>query len=312
MDMGTQNDDIKQQHACPSCLFYCELKIELELHINVTHLNKRSHEEGGDTAEPTKKDKIVSIPGERHVYTFAAADEIFVPNLPKFTADSILKLSDIVMIIMPGNRFLSDKLKKVVEAEAIDQQSLKSLKQFPSVYQLLQSVLQQPYEELPYALWTYRLPSSISLTERQLTRIVQFVLTEYANKSNRRSEYISKSERTFWIDRVVPLLQTLGDQTGLLGFEWCETVADEQVESNILPESWSQGGVRYLDGRGYDQNGRNRIVMESSSGPATEKMEHTLNDTIKNMHNSIALLEAVIRPPLQKSAHFHCSLFVQL
>lgn len=201
------------------------------------HLNKRSQEEDEDTAEPAKRAKIVSIPGERHVYTFAAADEIFVPNLPKLTADSILKLKDIVTIIMPGNRFLSDKLKKVVETEAFDQQSLKSLKQFPTVYQLLQLVLQKPNEELPYALWTYRLPSNISSTERQFARIVQFVLTDYANKSNRRSDYMSSSERTFWIDRVVPLLQTLGDQTGLVGFEWCETVADEQLESSILPES---------------------------------------------------------------------------
>ncbi|CEG70820.1 hypothetical protein RMATCC62417_06646 [Rhizopus microsporus] len=147
MDMRAQNDNIKQQHTHPSYLFYCELKIELELHVNV-----------------------------------AATDEMFVSNLPKFTADPILKLSDIVTIIMPNNRLLSDQLKKVVEAEAIDQQSLKSLKQFPSVYQLLQLVLQQSYEEFLYALWTYRLPSGISLTERQLTCIVQFVLTNYANQ----------------------------------------------------------------------------------------------------------------------------------
>jgi hypothetical protein len=106
MDMSTQNDDIKQQHTCPSYLLYCELKAELELHANVTHLNKRSHEEGGDTAESTKKAKIVSIPEEHHVYTFAAADEMFVPNLPKSTVDPILKLSDVGTIIMPNNCLL--------------------------------------------------------------------------------------------------------------------------------------------------------------------------------------------------------------
>lgn len=37
---------------------------------------------------------------------------MFVPKLPKFTADPILKLSDIVSIIMPNNRLLSDQLKK--------------------------------------------------------------------------------------------------------------------------------------------------------------------------------------------------------
>ncbi|ORE11785.1 hypothetical protein BCV72DRAFT_197078, partial [Rhizopus microsporus var. microsporus] len=161
--------------------------------------------------------------------------------------------------------------------------------------QLLQSVLQKPYKELPYGLWTYQLPSTMSSIETQFTRIAQFILTDYANKCNRPVEYTSKGERTFWIDRVVPLLQTLDDQTGFVGFEWCETVADEQLESNTVPECWVHGNVRYLDGLGYDRKGRSKIVMESSSSPTAEKMDHTLNDTIKNMHNSIALLEAVIR-----------------
>ncbi|KAI9023886.1 hypothetical protein CLU79DRAFT_857508 [Phycomyces nitens] len=205
------------------------------------------------------------------------------------------KLKDIITIIMPDNTFLSEVSKKILDAEEFDQQSLKTLKQFRNVYQLLQSVLQKPYKELPYALWTYQLPSDMSSIETKFTRIVQYILTDYSNKSNRSTEYAIKGERTFWIDRVVPLLQTLGDQTGFISFEWCETVADEQMESNTVPECWIQGNVRYLDGLGYDRKGRSKIVMESSSGPTAEKTDHTLNDTIKNMHNSIALLEAVVR-----------------
>lgn len=63
------------------------------------------------------------------------------------------------------------------------------------------------------------------------------------------------------IDQIVPLLRTLGDQTGLVRFEWCETVVDEQVESTIIPESWRQAGVQSLDGRAYDRKGRNRIII---------------------------------------------------
>ncbi|ORE01736.1 hypothetical protein BCV72DRAFT_339211 [Rhizopus microsporus var. microsporus] len=123
--------------------------------------------------------------------------KISVPSLSKFTADSNLKLSDIVTIVVPGNHLLSDQLTKVVEVEAIDKQSLKSPIYLPSVYQLLQSVLQQPYKYLSYALWTYRSPSGISLAERQLTRIVQFILTDHANKINRQSNYISKASVHF-------------------------------------------------------------------------------------------------------------------
>ncbi|KAL0094761.1 hypothetical protein F4703DRAFT_1035151 [Phycomyces blakesleeanus] len=127
-----------------------------------------------------------------------------------------------------------------------------------------------------------------STTHNKIFSPVQFILTDHANKCNCPIEYTIKRERTFWIDRVFPLLQTLGDKTGFVGFEWCETIAYEWMEFNTVPERWVHGNVRYLDGFCYYWKGRSKTVMKYSSSPIAEKMGHTLNDTIKNMNSSIA------------------------
>ncbi|KAI9319516.1 hypothetical protein BX666DRAFT_1854519, partial [Dichotomocladium elegans] len=38
MEPGIQHDNVKQQLACPSCLFYCEQKSDLRTHVEDIHL----------------------------------------------------------------------------------------------------------------------------------------------------------------------------------------------------------------------------------------------------------------------------------
>ncbi|KAF9346834.1 hypothetical protein BGX26_001657 [Mortierella sp. AD094] len=183
-------------------------------------------------------------------------------------------------ILAPDNERLSASLKERVYNELRAQKSLGTLKQFQALYQFLSKALES---------------SDLNILEEQLISVIQYVLTDFSSKCSRPSVFIPISERTFWIDRVVPIFRNLRDQTGLVGFEWCETVAGEHVKSTIMPDTWKQGGVQYLDGRGYDREGRNRITMEASSGQNEEKLGHTLNDTIKNAQSSISMLNAVVR-----------------
>ncbi|CEG82946.1 hypothetical protein RMATCC62417_16934 [Rhizopus microsporus] len=166
MERGTQHDNAKQKLACPSCLFYYEQKSDLKSHFDDVHLRKRFFDHSESTPELVKRGKIVSIPGERHFYTFVASDRQSVPNLPKITVDPVDNLKDIMTIIMPDNSFLCEAWKKkILDAEEFDQYCLKTLKQFRNVYQLLQPVLQKPYKEVPYSLWTCQLLSTMSSIE---------------------------------------------------------------------------------------------------------------------------------------------------
>ncbi|KAI9032505.1 hypothetical protein CLU79DRAFT_680166, partial [Phycomyces nitens] len=76
--------------------------------------------------------------------------------------------------------------------------------------------------ELLQFIWSYKCPDKTDENEQSLIRTMQFVLTDFCSKCNRKSSVITlaNSERTFWVDRIVPLFQSFGDQTGLLTYQW--------------------------------------------------------------------------------------------
>ncbi|KAI9020994.1 hypothetical protein CLU79DRAFT_804594 [Phycomyces nitens] len=158
---------------------------------------------------------------------------------------------------------------------------------------MLTGAIDQPIDNLAVFLWTYTVQTSTE--EDQMINIIRYVLTDFCGKCNRPEEFHSKSERTFWIDRVIPIFQTIGDQTGLLGFEWCETNPISFTESTINKDTWKSGPLRNVDGLGYNKTKTDIIVMEASSGQNNEDMVHTKDDTLKNIHGSICALESSLR-----------------
>jgi hypothetical protein len=86
-------------------------------------------------------------------------------------------------------------------------------------------------DELPRFLWTFETGDSTK-DDAILMKVVQCVLTDLF-KSHRNPKYHSKYERTFWVDRVVPIFQALGDHSQLLGFEWCEISAEGHLEFTL-------------------------------------------------------------------------------
>ncbi|KAI9473538.1 MAG: hypothetical protein EXX96DRAFT_309868 [Benjaminiella poitrasii] len=168
-----------------------------------------------------------------------------------------------------------------------------SLKQYPTAY----NMLKQELPNLPRFLWSFTQSGDITAHDATLTKIIQFVLTDFCSKCYRYAYYQPKYERTYWIDRVVPILQCFGDHSQLLGFQWCEIPTDEQVEFIIDPNSWMRTAtVKYHDGLGCDMNGYSRLIMEGSSSSITkENIDHTQEDTVKALYSSIEILNAFIR-----------------
>lgn len=52
---------------------------------------------------------------------------------------------------------------------------------------------------------------------------------------------------------------------------------------------------RFVDGLGYNRRKTDQIVMESSGGLQKESADHVVNDTLKNVHSSICIIDGVIR-----------------
>ncbi|KAG0235660.1 hypothetical protein BGW42_004899 [Actinomortierella wolfii] len=294
----TTHPDVVKHVACPSCCFYCEKLIDLKEHINSNHIHDTDHlDAGNDSSERAKRPKSVSIVGEKQIYTFSAALDLPPSNCPKMPDDVLMKLQSIMTVQFPTNKHLDLKQREIVAEEVAAQQSLSTLKEFKTAFKFLCEALEQPCGEMPSFLWKFDVASqSLSKEETQLINVMQFVLIDFSSKCHRNTVFSPKSERTFWVDRVAPVFQHLADQTGLLGFEWCETAAMDLHETNISSSTWRPSNpMQYLDGRGYDCEGQNWMALEASSGQHKVKVEHTINDTIKNAYNAVALVKAIVR-----------------
>ncbi|ORZ02273.1 hypothetical protein BCR43DRAFT_559253 [Syncephalastrum racemosum] len=145
--------------------------------------------------------------------------------------------------------------------------------------------LKQSEEELPAWLWSRRLSSNVDDYETQIIKAIRFVLTDFASKSVSGTN----SERTFWVDRVVPLFQIFGDQTQLLSYEWCEIFCKSHAEDTM--DDKGIGRARFVDGMGYDAFHRERLVMESSGDVLKEHTRHRADDAVKQLHSTIAILK---------------------
>ncbi|KAG0172095.1 hypothetical protein DFQ30_011214 [Apophysomyces sp. BC1015] len=186
------------------------------------------------------------------------------------------------------NRSMSEELEVKLKEHNIAQASLVYLKSFPTALELIMDALDKSVLSLSAFLWTYKVEAEMD--EEQLIKIMQFVLTDWAGKCNRPLIYRPKSERNFWIDRSIPIFQSIGDQTSLVGFEWCKTNPTSHTESAMQQDSWKCGPLRNVDGLERNEHGAEIIVMEGSSGQTNEDIAHTTDDTLQNIHGSICTL----------------------
>ncbi|KAG1036903.1 hypothetical protein G6F43_012961 [Rhizopus delemar] len=217
---------------------------------------------------------IVSIPikTKKDIFHFRDATSFLrTPKQPKITTESISILSSITTIISPYNAHLSPGHKR--------------------------KRWRRNWRAYPHFIWTFTQPDNIATDDVLLLKTIQFVLTDFCNKCHRNAFYQPKYERSYWIDRVIPIFQTFGDQSQLLGFQWCEIPTEEHVEFTIDPDTWMRTTpIKYHDGVGYDINGCNRLVMEgSSSSTLKEDVDHTQDDTIKTLYASIEILTSFLR-----------------
>ncbi|KAI7900376.1 uncharacterized protein BX663DRAFT_415714, partial [Cokeromyces recurvatus] len=149
-------------------------------------------------------------------------------------------------------------------------------------------------------IWSYKHTIKDEL-EHNFFKAAQYILTSYSDKCNRSIQLRTPSERTFWVDQIASIFQTLGDQTGLIGFEWCETLSQNCVDDSINVDLWIKTSRRFLDGLGFDKCHNEILSMEASSGLEKEDMEHTMEDTLKNLNSTIAFINGIGRKHLDAS-----------
>ncbi|EIE86199.1 hypothetical protein RO3G_10910 [Rhizopus delemar RA 99-880] len=115
-------------------------------------------------------------------------------------------------------------------------------------------------------IWSYKHNTIKVELEHNFFKAAQYILTSYSDKCNRSIQLRTPSERTLWVDRIASIFQTLGDQPGLIGFEWCETLSKSCVDDSINVDLWIKTSRRYLDGLRFDKRHDEILSMEASSG----------------------------------------------
>ncbi|CAO3687440.1 unnamed protein product [Rhizopus microsporus] len=123
------------------------------------------------------------------------------------------------------------------------------------------------------------------------------ISTDYANKCNREPTFI-KSERTLWIDRVIPILQTIGDQMEYIAYEWCEVEPAHYKTFTMGLSTFKRTSKRNVDDIGFNKYKNDIMVLEGSGPLNKSNMDHAVDGTLNNLYSSICMLDCIIRENL--------------
>ncbi|RCI03223.1 hypothetical protein CU098_011482 [Rhizopus stolonifer] len=189
------NPAIENHHACPSCFSHFVEKGDLKIHVQKEHVKERPQNDEQDSTSKRVCTSNISFSNNKTTMTFTTAiDSLHVPYQPKLSAETIAKLKSMAMIWTSFNKNISDKGKVILDAHLVEQRSLATLKSFPKVFDLLSCALDKSLTELPTFL--FNCEHLMDIEEKQLFKVVQFVLTVFAGKCYRAQMFKPKSERT--------------------------------------------------------------------------------------------------------------------
>ncbi|KAI9030151.1 hypothetical protein CLU79DRAFT_734324 [Phycomyces nitens] len=263
---------------------------------NIPRKTTNNFEESRQNSEP-KRVKTISLSCGKTTLDFhpatikdCSSEQFRLPH------ETIKELEPVVTILADYNTDLPRDLREIVNQELDEQSNLKTLNSYPCAFELLRSSLEQPLESLPNFLWSYSTSPSLPKDEKKLIRVIQFILTEFAGTCYRNPVFNCKSDCTFLIDRVIPLFQTLENQTGLLGFEWCDVALDEEAEADEKSgEDDSDEALSYHDGIGYDYSEKPVLIINNTLCEDNELAARARDDILKNLHSSIHFLSNILR-----------------
>ncbi|KAG1049279.1 hypothetical protein G6F43_008386 [Rhizopus delemar] len=115
------------------------------------------------------------------------------------------------------------------------------------------------------------------------------------NRANFAFELWKYHERSFWIERIVPLFKYLGVNDQIV-FSWCEDHVMSNQENQRDPGDWlNSKNNTFSDGIGRTNIQQGKIFMESSSGFYVEDFGRTVGDTYKIVESITSSLSIMMR-----------------
>ncbi|KAG2171880.1 hypothetical protein INT44_006109 [Umbelopsis vinacea] len=218
----------------------------------------------------------------------------YSPQKPKLKQTEVLQISKVAIVGMHGRILKAEDVQQEVQLNRDANRRLESLSSSPLVHGLLKQLvaITDPAEFLK-SIWDHSLPPNTTELQQQLLMTAKLTLTDFyamvALHPNRPYEH--NHERTFWVERVVPMFKYLSKITGLISFKWCEVPTKSRPIATLLLDTLESGSVRYADGLGEASHGE-VIVLEASSGALSEDVSHSNGDTLKLIQSATEILRA--------------------
>ncbi|KAI7848979.1 hypothetical protein BDC45DRAFT_561173 [Circinella umbellata] len=246
--------------------------------------------------------KIKIIKSQKTItFDTTLASKIIPLNTPKISKVDREKLSDIYTFIMQTYDKMTQEELSVIRKHQDDQRKLVSLvDNHSSSFNIIKQALSSCRTHMD--LDDYKFPAldhaTNSFQQHNFYRTLKHVLIDFTSKCFRTVPIFSNHERTFFADRVIPILSAFENYHQNIHFEWCEkNVKSAQIVSSFTAD-FQRAGRIFADGLGYStligHMDDERIVIEASSGGYEENQEHTEDDALKLLKTltSIIVLKA--------------------
>ncbi|ORZ01706.1 hypothetical protein BCR43DRAFT_434869 [Syncephalastrum racemosum] len=225
-----------------------------------------------------RKSTIVELRDPRHAGAYI--------HCPRLSLQHILAVRRKCYIRISGGPFAAvpPTVQEEYDQHYIDMGRFSALSSYQGFLPLLRILLtREPSINVFLSqLWVTITTESAQWNEdtKCLSRIMAATLTDFAVMM-RRSDFNRTSERTFWVESVVPMFKYFAAETNYITFSWCGADVVSHSDSQLIPGVWLNETTQLLaDGLG--QAGRFEVlIMESSSGYEQEIPQRTVDGTIK-------------------------------
>lgn len=124
---------------------------------------------------------------------------------------------------MHGKSLQDEDVQQEVHLNRDANRLLESLSKKPDVYAYLQQlVITTDPTTFMKSIWSQDLPPCTTDLQNQFLMVVQYTLTDYHGMIGLDSNqpYNHNHERTFWVERVIPMFKYFSKKTGLVSFKW--------------------------------------------------------------------------------------------
>ncbi|KAI9488091.1 hypothetical protein BDB00DRAFT_849955 [Zychaea mexicana] len=293
-----------RRFECSSCreLFGCieELGEHFCKHIQPKNPKKRPVKEGtsSNSSSSNSSKKKVSLNKGKKLHTFDCQliSKINIQNGPKFTLEDMKRLSPMYSFRFQGARYpASSDIDVVIANNQQEQRRLTSLNRHPESLRILRLALNcKDVDELEDFHFG-KVPVTASKEERGLFLCIRHTLQDFVSKCRRKAATVpTNHERTFFFDRVMPIINYFADNSGAVYFEWGEKKIMSRQAVTLSVALSQTSSPNYADGIGYsttvDVLDEERIMIECSSGGREENIQHTYGDSLKLVESLTSML----------------------